>query len=117
MEALKINNKNIEVEVLNNNLKSLTITKNNIKYNLIAFDPNNFVISFIMAPWVNRIKNGRFKCEKGEFNLLQNHPLARNFKHAIHGTMLFAEWNTINYKENFIELSSKILNHGLLKVK
>ena len=109
MEVLKINNKNSEVEVLNNNLKSLTITKNENQYNLIAFDPDNFVSSFIMAPWVNRIKNGKFKCEKGEFNLLQDHPLARNFKHAIHGTMLFAEWNIINYKQNFIELSSKIL--------
>ena len=97
MEILKINNKNSEVEVLNNNLKSLTITKNENQYNLIAFDPGNYVSSFIMAPWVNRIKNGKFKCEKGEFNLLQDHPLARNFKHAIHGTMLFAE------------LSSKIL--------
>ena len=109
MEVLKIKNKNSEVEVLNNNLKSLTITKNENQYNLIAFDPDNFVSSFIMAPWVNRIKNGKFKCEKGEFNLLQDHPLARNFKHAIHGTMLFAKWNIINYKQNFIELSSKIL--------
>ena len=109
MEVLKINNKNSEVEVLNNNLKSLTVTKNENQYNLIAFDPDNFVSSFIMAPWVNRIKNGKFKCEKGEFNLLQDHPLARNFKHAIHGTMLFADWNVINLKQSVIELSSKIL--------
>ena len=66
MEVLKINNKNSEVEVLNNNLKSLTVTKNENQYNLIAFDPDNFASSFIMAPWVNRIKNGKFKCEKGE---------------------------------------------------
>ena len=107
MEVLKINNKNSEVEVLNNNLKSLTITKNENQYNLIAFDPGNYVSSFIMDPWVNRIKNGKFKCEKGE--LLQDHPLARNYKHAIHGTMVFAKWNIINNKQNFIELSSKIL--------
>ena len=44
MEVLKINNKNSEVEVLNNNLKSLTITKNENQYNLIAFDPDNFDI-------------------------------------------------------------------------
>ena len=37
MEVLKINNKNSEVEVLNNNLKSLTITKNENQYNLIAY--------------------------------------------------------------------------------
>tara|TARA_B100000941_G_scaffold286313_1_gene259642 strand:- start:1655 stop:2530 length:876 start_codon:yes stop_codon:yes gene_type:complete len=109
METLKIKNKNCEVEVLNNNLKSLNVTKNDIEYKLIAFDPNNYVISFIMAPWVNRIEDGKFECEKGVFNLLDNHPLGRNFNHAIHGTMLFAEWDLINHEENYIELSSSVL--------
>ena len=103
METLKIKNKNCEVEVLNNNLKSLNVTKNDIEYKLIAFDPNNYVISFIMAPWVNRIEDGKFECEKGVFNLLDNH----KGKIFIYWHDNDANINYQNRRDNLLKYSEK----------
>lgn len=59
--------------------------------------------SFIMAPWVNRIHEGRLVTEHGEFEL----PVDSGV-HAIHGTVRDAEWDVVSS-----DASSAVLRIGL----
>ena len=61
-----------------------------------------------MAPWVNRIKEGIFNSKKGAVNLLNSHPLSSQFKHAIHGTVLFSKWELINDDKDSLELKTNL---------
>ena len=51
--------------------------------------------SFIMAPWVNRIHEGRFVTGRGEFSLPVNSGI-----HAIHGTVRGREWEVVSHDQS-----------------
>ena len=60
MKMHKLKNNYCEVVTNGPSLISFKINKNDINYEILGYDLENFVSSFIMAPWVNRIKEGIF---------------------------------------------------------
>lgn len=96
MDIYKIENSFAEVELAGSNLKSFKVIKDLNKYDLVRFEPDGYVKSFVMAPWVNRIQDGQFDCDKGNFNLLSEN--LYNMPHAIHGTVMMKTWD-IHSKE------------------
>ncbi|MBA4715241.1 MAG: hypothetical protein ACJ0GV_00630 [Dehalococcoidia bacterium] len=108
MKMHKLKNNYCEVVTNGPSLISFKINKNDINYEILGYDLENFVSSFIMAPWVNRIKEGIFNSKKGSTNLLNSHPLSSQFKHAIHGTVLFSNWELINKNKNSLEMKTNL---------
>jgi len=106
MEIHKIKNEDCEIEVYRGSIKSIKILIGSNKYEILGYDAKNRVSSFIMAPWANRINEGKFKCAKGNFDLLEKNPF--DFKHAIHGTAMFSEWTLNKASENYISISTNL---------
>ena len=80
-------------------LRSLQVKANNSSYELLSAADQDLNVdstpsgvgSFIMAPWVNRIHEGRLVTNSGEFQL----PVDSGV-HAIHGTVRQREWETVS---------------------
>ncbi len=81
-------------------LRSLEVIVGSARYELLdggrapSFDPHHLGEtsgSFLMAPWVNRIRDGHLPDTQG------SHTLPTNFgKHAIHGTVRDQEWEVVD---------------------
>ena len=88
-------------------LRSLKINKNGNSYELLAggdneHDPDGMPLgegSFIMAPWVNRIRDGRLVTPDGIHNLPIDSP-----PHAIHGLVRDKAWTVTKQTGSSIEL-------------
>ncbi len=104
MDIYKIGNSFAEVEIAGSNLKSFKVVKDLNKYDLVRFEPDGYVKSFVMAPWVNRIQDGQFDCDKGNFNLLNENPY--NIPHAIHGTVMMKTWDIHSKESDSITLNT-----------
>lgn len=87
-------------------LRSLRVQANNSSYELISGADQDLDIaptpsgvgSFIMAPWVNRIHEGRLVTSNGEFQL----PVDSGV-HAIHGTVRQREWQIVSSEQESAE--------------
>ena len=112
---LTIKNKNIKAvfsPLAGSSLRSLIVSTNDASYDVISnFDddlsPNQLPLgsgSFIMAPWVNRIKSGLLKTEKG-LTKLPNDVFFNDRLNAIHGIVWDKEWNIDFHEENRIQCS------------
>ena len=112
---LTIKNKNIKAvfsPLAGSSLRSLIVSTNDASYDVISnFDddlsPNQLPLgsgSFIMAPWVNRIKSGLLKTEKG-LTKLPNDVFFNDRLNAIHGIVWNKEWNIDFHEENRIQCS------------
>ena len=92
-------------------LRSISIRKNGVSYELLAggadeHDPNTLPAgsgSFIMAPWVNRIRNGRLVAPDGVHKLPVNAP-----PHAIHGLVRNREWNVRSVASHKVEMEIEL---------
>ena len=115
MKTLTIKNSCSEVEIFGCFLKSFKVFSNTKKYELLGYDKKNHAVSFVMAPWANRIKNGKFDCTKGNFNLLASNPFV--IQHAIHGTAIFSEWNLVNAKDTSVVISTDLADPWPFKGK
>jgi aldose 1-epimerase len=88
-------------------LRSIKVNKNDQQYELLsggdnAHDPIELPHgdgSFIMAPWVNRIRDGRLVTPDGIHELPQNAP-----PHAIHGLLREREWTVVARTDSSLEL-------------
>jgi aldose 1-epimerase len=88
-------------------LRSLKINKNGNSHELLVGgdNPHDPTIlphgegSFIMAPWVNRIRDGRLVTPDGIHELPMNAP-----PHAIHGLVREREWTVKQSTESTVEL-------------
>ena len=105
-EIHKIKNDLAEVEIYGSAMKSLKIFKDSREYNVLGFDEQKHAFSFIMAPWVNRIKDGKFSCAKGDFDLSSSNPFG--IPHPIHGTVLTANWKVIHKSSHSISISTDL---------
>ena len=112
---LTIKNKNIKAvfsPLAGSSLRSLIVSTNDASYDVISnfdddFSPNQLPLgsgSFIMAPWVNRIKSGLLKTEKG-LTKLPNDVFFNDRLNAIHGIVWDKEWNIDFHEENRIQCS------------
>ena len=108
MKMYKLKNDYCEIVTNGPSLISFKVNKNGNDYEILGYNLENFVSSFIMAPWVNRIREGIFNSKKGSANLLNSHPLSSQFKHAIHGTVLFSKWELINDDKDSLELKTNL---------
>jgi aldose 1-epimerase len=92
-------------------LRSIKITKNGISYELLsggdkAHDPTGLPHgegSFVMAPWVNRIRDGRLVTPDGIHELPMNQP-----PHAIHGLARDQEWTIKQQDESSVDLEIEL---------
>ena len=88
-------------------LRSIKVSKGDAQYELLSggdnpHDPTDLPHgegSFIMAPWVNRIRDGRLVTPDGIHELPMNQP-----PHAIHGFLRERHWTVKSSTENSIEL-------------
>ncbi len=88
-------------------LRSIKINKDGSNYELLSggdnkHDPTELPHgegSFVMAPWVNRIRDGRLFAPDGEHELPVNAP-----PHAIHGLERDREWKVVRVSESSLEL-------------
>ena len=108
MDIYKIENSFAEVELSGSNLKSFKVIKDLNKYDLVRFEPDGYVKSFVMAPWVNRIQDGQFDCDKGNFNLLSEN--LYNIPHAIHGTVMMKTWDIHSKESDSVTLKTDFGN-------
>lgn len=92
-------------------LRSIKITKNGKSYELLsggdkAHDPTVLPHgegSFVMAPWVNRIRDGRLVTPDGIHELPMNQP-----PHAIHGLARDQEWTIKQQDESSVDLEIEL---------
>ena len=92
-------------------LRSIKILKNGEVYELLSggnneHDPNKLPHgegSFIMAPWINRILEGRLLAPDGVHQLPVN-----AFPHAIHGLVRDRKWKISRASESSIDLEIKL---------
>ncbi|MEE8046983.1 MAG: hypothetical protein V3T49_09085, partial [Dehalococcoidia bacterium] len=92
-------------------LRSIKINKNGNTYELLSGgdNPHDPTVlphgegSFIMAPWVNRIRDGRLVTPDGIHELPMNQP-----PHAIHGLVREREWTVKEVTENTLELEIQL---------
>jgi aldose 1-epimerase len=88
-------------------LRSIKVHKNGNSYELLSggdneHDPSELPHgegSFIMAPWVNRIRDGRLVTPDGIHELPMNQP-----PHSIHGLERDREWTVKSVTESTLEL-------------
>ena len=106
MKSYKLENEYCELEISNGIIISIKIKINSEKYEILGYDPKNYVSSFIMAPWANRIKDGKFNSNKGKYDFSTNNPF--KIKHAIHGTVMFSEWKLENHSEKEILIKTNL---------
>ena len=106
MKSISIKNNYSEVEILGCFLKSFKVNSGSNKYELLGYDEKNHAMSFIMAPWANRIKDGKLECSKGVFDLLASNPF--EIQHAIHGTAIFSDWDLDESSESSVLISTKL---------
>ena len=106
MEIYKIKNKDCELEIYGGLIKSIKIIIGSNKYEILGYDPENYVSAFIMAPWANRIKNGKFDCNKGSYDFSVDNPF--QIKHAIHGTVVYSEWKLEEMSDEVISITTKL---------
>jgi len=89
-------------------LRSIRVRKNGAEYELLAggtkqLDPTELPHgdgSFIMAPWVNRLRDGRLVASDGDHFMPVNSP-----PHAIHGLLRERPWEVISQAESSLVLS------------
>ncbi|AOW93363.1 aldose epimerase [Rhodococcus sp. WMMA185] len=62
----------------------------------------------ILAPWPNRIRNGRFTFDGIEHQLEITEP---GFDNAIHGFVRFTDWSVVNHADDRIELAIDVRLH------
>ncbi len=92
-------------------LRSIKVNKNGKSYELLSggdkpLDPTDLPHgdgSFIMAPWVNRIRDGRLVTPDGIHELPMNAP-----PHAIHGNVRERVWTVKEISESSVELEIKL---------
>ena len=106
MKSISIKNNYSEVEILGCFLKSFKVNSGSNKYELLGYDEKNHAMSFIMAPWANRIKDGKLECSKGIFDLLASNPF--EIQHAIHGTAIFSDWDLDESSDSSVLISTKL---------
>ncbi|MCZ6766495.1 MAG: hypothetical protein O7D32_06140, partial [bacterium] len=92
-------------------LRSVSIRKNGVSYELLAggdeehhpetLPPGSG--SFIMAPWVNRIRDGRLVTPDGIHELPVNAP-----PHAIHGLVQNREWNVRSVASHEVKMEIEL---------
>ncbi len=109
-ENITIKNESVSVTVSPSagaSLRSIKVNKNGNSYELLAggdtkHDPTVLPHgegSFVMAPWVNRIRDGKLRTPEGIYELPMNAP-----PHAIHGLERDREWTVKSVTENTLEL-------------
>ncbi len=92
-------------------LRSIAIKKNGATYELLAGggDEHNPALlpmgsgSFIMAPWVNRIRDGRLIAPDGIHEMPVNHP-----PHAMHGLVWEREWSVRSTTTGSVEMEIEL---------
>jgi aldose 1-epimerase len=92
-------------------LRSLRVNKNGNSYELLSggdnsHDPTELPhgeVSFVMAPWVNRIRDGRLVTPDGIHELPMNQPPP-----AIHGLVREREWTVKEVSESSLELEIQL---------
>lgn len=92
-------------------LRSFVIKKNGARYELLSggtneHDPKELPRgegSFIMAPWVNRIRDGRLMTPDGIHELPMNAP-----PHAIHGLVREREWDVVAVTTDSVQLAIEL---------
>jgi aldose 1-epimerase len=92
-------------------LRSIKVNKNGKSYELLSggdnpHDPTDLPHgdgSFIMAPWVNRIRDGRLVTPDGIHELPMNQP-----PYAIHGNVRERVWTVKEISESSVELEIKL---------
>ena len=107
---ITISNESVSVTVspgAGASLRSIKVNKNSHEYELLSggdnsHDPTDLPHgegSFIMAPWVNRIRDGRLVAPGGIHNIPVNTP-----PHAIHGLVRERAWTIKEVTDSTLEL-------------
>jgi len=94
-------------------LRSISIKKNGTSYELLAggeneHDPTLLPMgsgSFIMAPWVNRIRDGRLVAPDGIHEMPINDP-----PHAEHGLVAERVWSVTSVTSSSVEMDIELAN-------
>jgi len=65
---------------------------------------------FVMAPWVGRIRRGRFEFESQTYQLDLNHRDGEGFErhHAIHGTVFAQAWTVVKTATDSMNMTSPL---------
>ena len=112
---IKIKNENITAvfsPLAGASLRSLSVRNNKEEYDIISnfedeLSPNKLPLgsgSFIMAPWVNRIKSGILETDKG-FTQLPKDTFFNDRTNAIHGIVFNEKWNVDIHEDNEFQCS------------
>ena len=124
---IKIENENITAvfsPLAGASLRSLSVRNNKEEYDIISnfedeFSPNKLPLgsgSFIMAPWVNRIKSGILETDKG-FTQLPKDTFFKDHVNAIHGIVFNKDWTIDFHEENQFQCSIDLTSPWPFKAK
>jgi len=100
MPIIQIGNDELKARI--NSLGSALISLAENNFDLIEPDtPTQLYPGSVLAPWPNRIKDGRYKYKNSTYQLPINEPKRGN---ALHGLVAYEQWDVIYNSETEVQL-------------